>query len=317
MKLNFEQTLGEISIVGDTPRGADNLVFPSQIFDPTTGQFAQFVRSFHPETGRFGDGSTIIVEGTRNIGSGEDPRPFYWRGSPCISAQTFSDGHGFINRIYVKNSDKWIMLITPKGLNPGKNWAPFVRDGDLYFVHAYSPFRVLKASFLSEKDDFMVLDVVAEHPVTTPVSSDRYSQFRGGSNALQIGNKVVGVGHTNQQLGDTIETIVHRPFLYIYEPDVRLDYYACDFDFPECYKIVDPTSLYLHEGQLLLMTSETEEVWSTFPQSGRSCLYSIDMNGLFDQDNTASRGTRLHWWPREEAPQRRKFFSRLLRSKTK
>jgi hypothetical protein len=316
MNITFEAVLRDIHIVDDASDRLDNHVFLCQAFNPETNSLTQFTRLFHPNGEKPWVGSAIIMDDVHDIGSGEDPRPFFWRGSPCISSVIYSDLHGFINRIYVKNLNRWFMLVAPKGLNPGKNWAPFVQDDELYFVHEYAPFRVLKASFLSEDDDFLALEIVAEHGITTAVSGDRYSQFRGGANALQFGNKIVGFGHTNQQPGTTKETIVHRPFLFIYEPGVRLDYYACNYDFPSQFRIVDPTSLYFRDGKLCLVTCETEQVWSTFPQTGRSCLYTIDIKGLLDEDSSGSRGRRLHRWSYGDPPQKRRFLGAWRRSKS-
>lgn len=296
MNINLVSVLREFAIVEKPTSVHDNHVFFCRAYDPVSDAFTDFSRFFENPNEPW-TGSNIVMDGTQHIGSGEDPRPFYWRGSPCVSAQTFSTSHGFINKIYVKTLNKWFILIPPKNITAGKNWCPFVHDGDLYFVHEYSPFRVLKAAFLSEHDDFMVLNVVAKHDVPTPKAGDNYSQFRGGANALQFGDKIVGIGHRNQRLGKDSTDIVHRPFFFIYEPDVSLAYYAFDFDFPDTFKIVDPTSLYLKDGTLYLVTCETELAWDNVPQIGRSCLYEIDIEGLFDENGTGFGGRRLHWWP--------------------
>ncbi|MCG3267700.1 hypothetical protein [Yoonia sp. I 8.24] len=315
MDLTFDSVLRAFEITGSAAKGFDNHVFTCQAYDPTLDAITQFARLIDANEQPPRIRSVIIQGDTTTIGSGEDPRPFFWHGSACICSQVFSPDHGYINRIYVSNTDKWIVLIPPKGVNPGKNWAPFVRDEELYFVHEYAPFRVLKARFVSPHDGFLLLDIVAEHAVTTPTSGDGYSQFRGGTNALQIGNKIVGIGHTNEWRGSTKESIVHRPFLFVYQPEIRVDYYAFDFDFPKRFKIIDPTSFYERDGALYLVTCETETVWSTVPQNGRSCLYLVDIENILDKDGIGSRGRRLHGWAHGEAPQKQRFLGAWRRPK--
>lgn len=292
MTLNLVAVLREFEITQAPAVGND--VFFAKAYDPDQDVSTTFVRRFGPPDTQYR--SNILMDDTRDIGSGEDPRPFFWRGSVCLSAPTFSPDHGFINKIYIKARDNWVVLIPPEKIVPGKNWVPFVRDDDLYFIHAFSPFRVLKARSLSEQDDFMVLDVVAEHEVPTPKSADNFSRLRGGANAVQIGRRIVGLGHTNDRMDKTHGSTIHRPFVFIYDPDVQLDYYAVDFDFPPTYRIVDPTSLYLQGDTLYLVTCETEKVWQIAPQKGRSCLYTVDLEGFHDEDSIGFGGRRLHRW---------------------
>ena len=304
--------LREFEIVEDPGARQANDVFHASAHDPERDELTEFFRRFGAPRTQYK--SNIIMDGVADIGSGEDPRPFYWRGSPCISAHTFSPGHGSINKVYVKTLDRWFTLIPPKNIVPGKNWSPFVRDDDLYFVHEYAPFRVLKADFLSEQDGFMVLDTIAEHHVKTPQSSDGFSRFRGGANALQIDDCVVGIGHTNDRVDETDIGIVHRPFVFVYKPDTCLDYYTFNFDFPDTYRIVDPTSLYLKDGMFFLMTCETETVWSVAPQVGRSCLYKMDLRGALDEDSIGFGGRRLHRWSHDQPSGVRRLLGAWRRS---
>lgn len=283
-----------------------NQIFDSFACDPE-GQRTRFARVIQNAKTAW-DGSRIIVEQDKVLGSGEDPRPFFWMDSPCVSAPSYTREHGHVNKIYVHKLRKWFTLILPKKMKAGKNWAPFVWNGDLHFVHSYSPFRVLKARFLSEHDDFMVLDVVAEHRIPTPKSFDRFSKFRGGSNALQWGGRILGIGHTNERQGRASDTMIHRPFLFVYQPKRSVTYYAIDYDFPEEFKIVDPTSLFVENGELHLVTCETELIWDRTPQRGRSCLYQLDIKRDFDENSISFRSRRLHRWAHGKSSEIRRIL---------
>ncbi|WP_299352328.1 hypothetical protein [uncultured Shimia sp.] len=299
--------LREFEMIEQPCTGQETLVFESRTHTEKFG-FTRFVREIK-NTDRPWTDTVILRDEGQVIGSGEDPRPFIWRGSPCAIATTFSPKHGPIHKIYVQTLNKWILLIPPRSIATGKNWAPFVADDNLFFVHAMSPFRILKARFISEHDDFMVLDVVAEHPMRTPKSSDGFSQFRGGSNALQFGDRILGIGHANQRPDrKDPASMIHRPFVYDYRPGKSVSYYSFDFDFEDTYRIVDPTSLYQKDGITYLVTSETEQVWHLTPQMGRTCLYSL---GRIEENHEEGFGIgrrRLHRWSHGQASAIRRFL---------
>ncbi|MDG2014490.1 MAG: hypothetical protein P8J33_13360 [Pirellulaceae bacterium] len=308
MALTFVSVLREFELQENpSPDQAQaNQIFDSFAYGPD-GHSTRFSRVIQNAQAAW-VGSQIVGEQGEVLGSGEDPRAFFWRDSPCISAPSHTREHGHINKIYVHKLRKWFTLVPPKKMTAGKNWAPFVWNGDLHFVHSYSPFRVLKARFLSEQDDFMVLERVAEHRIPTPKSFDRFSKFRGGSNALQWGNRVLGVGHTNERQGRASDTMIHRPFLFVYEPEQSVTYYAIDYDYPTEFRIVDPTSLFAKNGELHLVTCETEFIWDRTPQRGRSCLYHLDIKGDFDENSTRFRSRRLHRWAHGESSKIRRIL---------
>lgn len=178
MKIQFVSIIREFELLDPSLHDQQSLIFDSYTHDPEHGT-TKFLRSMDASQTPWID-STVVMDDTINIGSGEDPRAFYWNGSPCASAATYNPGHGFINKIYIKNLDKWFILIPPSNIKAGKNWSPFVYNDELHFVHQFSPFRVLKARFPSDRDGFIILDNVAEHNVYAPVSHDGFSVFRGG-----------------------------------------------------------------------------------------------------------------------------------------
>ena len=313
MTITLVDVLREYEIYDRSTPGRETLVFDSQLYD-ADDQLTTFTR-YIPDSSDGWIETVVRMNDTEVIGSGEDPRPFFWRGSVCVASQTFNPAHAFVNKFYIKNEDRWITLIPPTRITPGKNWAPFVRDGDLYFVHEYSPFRVMKAKFIHPRDDFMVLDIIAEHDIPTAKSIDGYSSFRGGSNGVQIGEVILGIGHTNTHSDDTIESIQHRPFVWVYHPDQSLTYYELDFDFPDTYRIVDPTSLYFRDGTLYMTTSETEFIWPVTGQKGRTCLYSLNLTGASHENGFGLGRRRLHWWPHDAPPKKRWFLGAWGRSK--
>jgi len=312
MKIKLDSVCREFEITARSTPDNQIFVFDSFVHEPGVGT-TKFSRYIDDSFNSWKD-TVVVMDDDRVIGSGEDPRAFMWRGSPCCSAQTFNAGHGFINKIYVKNLDKWLILIPPDGIAPGKNWTPFVREDELYFIHGFSPFRVLKAKLLSENDGFLVLDTVAEHSIRTPQSFDNFSRYRGGANALQFGDLIVGIGHTNELRGADSTTMIHRPFVYVYKPDQSVTYCDFDFEFPDTYNIVDPTAFYLQDGTLFLTTCETELVWDLAGQKGRICRYSLEMNGDLDENSFGFGGRRLHRWSHDDPPERRRFLGAWRRS---
>ena len=310
--IEFHSMIREIKIVERSAGGIENLLFESHTHDDRHGR-STFARHI-PDASQPWENNTILMNGEIPIGSGEDPRAFQWRDSPCCTALTFSPDHGFINRLYIAAEQRWITLIPPKSLAPGKNWMPYVVDGTLFFIHGFSPFRVLRARFLSERDNHMLLDIVAEHPMKLPKSRDGFCQFRGGANALALGDRVVGIGHTNTPLPDQPGSIRHRPFLFHYIPGKRVDLFTFPHDFPAQYRIVDPTSLYLRDGRIFLTTSETENEWHLPPQTGRMCLYSINAEDVSHEDSIGFRGRRLHRWTDDQPSQIRRLLGAWRRS---
>ncbi|KPA20832.1 hypothetical protein shim_30800 [Shimia sp. SK013] len=291
-KLN--SVLREFSVLEDAPAGADHLVFESQTFHPDLG-ITRFGRHI-PKMSEAWLNNTILMNGDTVVGTGEDPRPFIWRDSPCITAQSFFPGFGFINKIYVAREDRWIQLIPPHSIRKGKNWMPFVRDDTLYFIHGFDPFIVLRGRLEHENDNFMLLDIVENFKTRTPKTIDKFSIFRGGANALWTGDRVIGIGHSNNAPENSRISIEHRPFVFTYEPGKALSIDAFPFDFPDTYKIVDPTALYVQDGTIYLTTCETERMWFDTPQRGRHCLYELGRESDLHENSLGFGGRRLHRW---------------------
>lgn len=307
MPVELISVLREFDLLEKSTPEHENFVFDSYAYAPESG-LTKFNRRIE-DTRRQRLNSTIHCNDADAVGTGEDPRAFFWRGSPCISALTAPPGHEFINKIYILNEDRWLTLVTPKGLAPGKNWSPLVLEGELYFIHGFSPFRLLKARHLHPNDPFLLVDIAEELPIKTPNSTDGFSNLRGGSNAVQLGDWIFGAGHTNDRRNRRDHlTMVHRPFFYVYLPGQSLTYYECAFDFPDRYHLVDPTSLYIRDGRLNLITCETERVWGHTPQKGRICLYQMDIPGDCNENSLGFGGRRLHRWTHGQPSQIRRLL---------
>jgi hypothetical protein len=210
------------------------------------------------------------------IGGGEDPRAFLFNGqlAYCCTVHTPSTGH--MPHVFVKNDNQWTgtHYKMTDSKNPGKNWAPFVYNKELYFVQEISPFRVLKANG-DKADTFFVQDIDAPKQ-----HIDGYSILRGGCNGLQISdNKVMGFGHSNHAPGDW-DSIVHLPFVWLIDMTTKsVEIFNVDFGWDNNYKIVDPTSFFIKDGQYYLTTCESNMTWIyNVTQQGRSCIYPVSFS---------------------------------------
>lgn len=214
--------------------------------------------------------NTQVKIGDALLGRGEDPRAFDLMGIPACYSVQFT-GHEFIPQLYIKGNDTWdcIQMRMGDNINPGKNWAPFVYDNEVYFVHEISPFRVVKL----EGD---VVYSVFQRDLPAEIQPlDSYPVLRGGCNGLDIGNGLVlGFGHDNY--APTRDSIRHRPFSWsVNMANQTVDIDKVDYAWDDRYNIIDPTAFILKDGQYYLMTCETERAWHIPVQSGRSCLYAV------------------------------------------
>jgi len=208
------------------------------------------------------------------IGLGEDPRGFDLMGIPACFSIRFNEIERFVPQLYIKGDIGWDCLRMKMGenLSVGKNWSPFVYNDEVYFVHEFSPFRVLKL----EGDTVNTMFVAELESEIMPI--DNYSILRGGSNGLQISETtVVGFGHTNKASNvNDINTIIHRPFMWSVNMQTqKVDIIDINFSWDNEYNIIDPTALILMNDDLVLQTCETQYVWNNSNQNGRTRLYNI------------------------------------------
>ena len=220
--------------------------------------------------------SPVTVNG-QSLGPGTDPRAFDLNGVPAAHVIFREHMTTLVSMLYFKDGDNWnsIRYNMPPGLKTGKNWAPFVYNADLYFIHEMSPFRVLKAT---GDEVSVVFDQLGN---TEVMHLDNYTVFRGGGNGLQINDTLVmGFGHTNRSPLQWYD-IIHRPFAWAIDMSNNTADITelLDFSWDNNYRIIDPTCFFKKGNQYYLMTVETEKIWiGNDNQRGRCCVYNVDFN---------------------------------------
>jgi hypothetical protein len=138
----------------------------------------------------------------------------------------------------------------------GKNWQPYLLDGELFAVHEMAPFRVLRIDVESG-----LARVAEERDVGFNLYSfyEPYPMFRGGSNALAQGSEVIGLGRTTSQ------RYRHQPFLWHLQSKERLSVEFSSFfhDFNKRgYNIIDPTSIFFQGEDLMVGLCCSERDWA-------------------------------------------------------
>jgi hypothetical protein len=145
-------------------------------------------------------------------------------------------------------------IVPPHGFKLGKNWQPFLKDGRLFAVQNFAPLTILELARDGRAE------VVHQKPTQywIPAPHDNFTMVRGGSNAVSIGDSLLGLGHL------TIARNDHRPFFWVLDrsfdlslivPHSFLGLRARGFN------IVDPTSLFHFRGRIYLGLSASEREW--------------------------------------------------------
>ena len=221
--------------------------------------------------------NTKVKANGKVVGLGEDPRAFDLFGIPACYAVRFNEQERFVPQLFMQSEDSWdcIKIQMGNNISPGKNWSPFTYNGDVYFVHEMSPFRVLKLSGDVASEAFTCAIPADIMPI------DNYPSLRGGSNGLDLGNGLVlGFGHDNYASNARdINTIRHRPFGWCVDMEQQtVNIINTTFEWDNKYSIIDPTAFIKKGDEYFLMTCETELQWKQSTQTGRNCLYPIKIN---------------------------------------
>ena len=224
--------------------------------------------------------NTNVFVNNKFIGPGEDPRAFEFLGSPacwCTTAVPEKNGLKFQPYLYVSNSFGYdcIPIRAGHGINIGKNWGPFVYQDEIYFVHEISPFRVVKLQ------GNVIYEVFTEKVKSEINPIDRYPVIRGGTNGLDIGNGLImGFCHTNRSGKDNLSNSqtdsIHKPD-YAWTVDMqnnKVEILSVTYNWEDEFKVIDPTSFFIKDGQRYLMTTETNHHWGNHDQSACICLYN-------------------------------------------
>lgn len=207
---------------------------------------------------RYADtGEGYEVAETLFLGPGGDPRVVS-NGRDAYATHPVSDGsfnlHVLRDRVTLP-----ITLPLPRS-NYGKNWQPFLIGDELFIVHEMEPFRIIKLCTESGRGEVVrEIDIDFGLPCLRPIEPRIYPMFRGGSNAVASGGRILGVGRA------TSIGYRHSPFFWLLDEQGHFEVRFTDF-FSEFYKrgfrIIDPTSLFFHDGGLCLGFCATERDWS-------------------------------------------------------
>ncbi|QPN58001.1 hypothetical protein I1E95_08170 [Synechococcus sp. CBW1107] len=146
----------------------------------------------------------------------------------------------------------------------GKNWQPYLSNGELFFVHRLTPFRVYKlnvqdgiAELVREADINFKLPQF--HSNTGADSFQSFPMFRGGGNALESNGWIYGLGRATSQ------RYRHHPFFWSARDgsDLTIVMTGFFYDFYRCgFNIIDPTSIFYHNGDLYFGLCCTERDWA-------------------------------------------------------
>lgn len=188
---------------------------------------------------------------------GEDPRCIAIRDRPYILSAT--PPTGCLNYILLDVNERRCINVELEdrvSFNYGKNWQPFVLDEQLYAVHGFSPFRIVKINIDTGKS-IVVLE--KDVGLNSLALHDKYTRFRGGSSALVVGDQVIGFGHI------TLDAGRHELFRWAFTPTRQLFDITYDIG-PKVLRqsglrIVDPTSLIQFQGHYYLGVSCSNRDW--------------------------------------------------------
>jgi hypothetical protein len=202
---------------------------------------------------------------------GEDPRLIVVRGKAYVLTPSSPTGKlGYA--LFDIESKKQLAIEFPAGcaVRYGKNWQPFVFAEQLYAVHSFSPFRLIRIDTGTGRAEVVVeqdvgLDLIAPH--------DRFTHFRGGGTALVLGEEIIGFAHLTMDSGR------HMPFRWTYSPRDRRLSLSCEIDVrfltAEGFGVIDPTSFFTWRGKYYLVLSCSNRDWF-YGQTHASYLLELE-----------------------------------------
>ena len=189
------------------------------------------------------------------IGEGADPR-LVSDGTNAYGIITVYRNPGWSATLYDIRRQRLVPIkFSDPSFGTGKNWQPYLLNGELFAVHEMAPLRVLKIDA-----DSGLARIVEERDLGFNLYAfyERYPMFRGGCNAIGRRNEVVGLGRATSQL------YRHQPFLWwMQDPDnLNVEFSAFFHRFNKRgYNIVDATSIFFEGEDLLVGLCCTERDW--------------------------------------------------------
>ena len=205
--------------------------------------------------------------------SGNDPRVV----SNGEKAYVLSQGAVHSDKVYTLTllpEKKNILPILGVGVEPGKNWQPFLKRDELYVIDSIVPFSINKVDIttgvISKTEEASTdFNLKARH--------DNYAILRGGANAMFEKETIYGWGHA------TTKPYTHIPFIWeFYKGHVSTSFIQMHSAFKEeGYNIVDPTSFFVwDEDHFALGLSCSQRDWF-HPQWFMNCIVLINKNDFY------------------------------------
>jgi len=182
---------------------------------------------------------------TSNITGGEDPRCFQYKGVPYAltwKPYAHEGQHHFKYKVIDLETKNYIDLTIDKVPSTpvqrlGKNWIPYVKNHELYFIIAIDPeLSILKCDL---ETGFCSWETEYKDELSITIS-------RGGTSMVYLEevDSFVGFGHR------TYDCHNHKPFLYSIDSKGKVFVDSEDIEVPSESGVYDPLSLYWEEGKL-------------------------------------------------------------------
>lgn len=172
--------------------------------------------------------------------------------------------------------NKQLPIQLGEGVQQGKNWQPFLKNGELFIVDSISPFQINKVNV--ETGVISCVQVI-DTDLTLHAAHDHYPIMRGGSNALVANEKIYGWGHA------TVKPYLHVPFIWESNGHtVATSFLTIDSYFKQHgYNIVDPASfIEWDEEHFALSLSCSQRDWF-HPQWFLNVLVVIKKDDFFNK----------------------------------
>jgi hypothetical protein len=205
---------------------------------------------------------TRVILRNNNSFHGEDPRPFVLNGKQYVITQRFNGSFETVQNfiVDVNTGEDSLYKVDRPHFFYGKNWTPFVHYNELYILHRFDPFTILKNG-----------QVIIEFNTNLPKDGTNFCQYRGGSNGISIYDKIYGIGHR------TLSQYDHIPFIWILDLTNRTVEIMNLKNFKKIETINDPTSLWIENDNFYLSIFESSKRWHDDNLNCRSLIYKINL----------------------------------------
>jgi hypothetical protein len=197
----------------------------------------------------------------------EDPRPFVLNKNRCVLTQRYTGCFKNVEQYIVNIDSNEITryMVNEPDFFYGKNWSPFVYNDELYIIHGFDPFILIK-------NNTVVAKIYTDLPKQVENS---FCQYRGGTNGIQINNTIIGVGHR------TFDYHNHVPFIWLLDMENKTILIA-DMLYNNRFSLADPTSLWVENDQLYLSIFESSKRWNYDNLHVTSLIFKLDTSKLKD-----------------------------------